>query len=65
VRLGSEVHDDLRSLDQRSRDHRIRDVAAHEGVARVIDQVVQILEPAAVGQLVERRDPPVEWAASA
>ena len=59
MRLGGEVHDDVRALDQRSRDHRIGDVAADEGVARVIHQVVQILEPAAVGQLVERRDAPV------
>ena len=59
VGLGGEVHDDVGVLDERRRDRRIGDVPLHEAVARVVLHALEILEPAGVGQLVERRDLPV------
>ena len=59
VRLGGKVNDDVRLLDEGSGDHGISDIAADERVPRVIHQIVQVLEASAVGQLVERGDPPV------
>ena len=59
VRLGREVDDDVGVANERGRDAGVRDVAAHEGVPRIVDDVVQRLEPAGIGQLIERRDVPV------
>ena len=59
VRLGGKVHHDVRPLHERCRHHVIGDVAADEGVARVVHDVGQRLDPAGIGELVERRDAPV------
>ena len=59
VRLGREVHDDLRRARRAAPRPRVGDVAVHERVPRVIHHVVQVLQPSGVGQLVERRDAPV------
>ena len=40
-------------------DLRVCDVAAHEPVARIVEDVVERLHPAGVGQFVECRDAPV------
>jgi len=46
-------------------DGAVGDVAQHEGVPRVVDDVVQVLEAAAICQLVERGDVPVGCVRSA
>ena len=53
------------ACDERRGDRGIGDVALDERVARMIDDVLQVLEPARVGQLVERGDLPVACVASA
>ena len=45
--------------DERTGDCRIGDVALDELVPRVIHHALQVLQPSGVGELVERRDPPV------
>ena len=62
VRLGGEVHDDVRLAHERRRDGRVGDVALDEPVSRAVHHLAQILEAAGVGQLVERRDAPVGMA---
>ena len=59
VRLGGEVHDDVRLLDERSAHRCIGDVAVHEDVPRTVHHVVEILAAPGVRELVERGDPPV------
>ena len=59
MRLGREVHDDLGRAHERRGDRRVGDVAVDEAMARAVDHVAQVLEPAGVGQLVERGDVPV------
>jgi hypothetical protein len=58
VRLGREVHDDVgRSTSGAATARRRRPL--DEAVARMSSTLCEVLEPAGVGQLVERRDLPV------
>ena len=59
VGLGGEMHDDFGRAHERPGHVRIRHVPLDERVARMVDDVLQILHPARVRQLVERRDVPV------
>ncbi len=59
VRLGGEVHDDVRLLDERSAHRRVGDVAVHEDVPRAVHHVVEVLAAPGVGELVECGDSPV------
>jgi len=59
VRLGREVHDEVRAADERGHRRTVADVRSDEGVPRVVHHVVQVLEPARVRQLVERGHLPV------
>ena len=59
VRLGREVHDDVRGSDERPGDRRIGDVTLDELVPGVVDRALQVLQPAGVGELVERGHAPV------
>ncbi len=59
VRLGGEVDDDVGGDHERRGGRRVRHVAAHERVPRIVEDLLEILQPSGVGQLVERRDVPV------
>ncbi len=59
MRFGGEVHDEVRRRHQRTSDDGIGDVTMHELVPRMVDGLFEILEPARIGQLVERGHVPV------
>jgi hypothetical protein len=56
VRFGGEVDDGVDLCDRRVDGVGVLDPRAHEGEARVGDQVREVLLPAGVGQLVEDDD---------
>jgi hypothetical protein len=59
VRLGGEVHHDVRGTHQRRRDGGIRDVALHEPVTWAVHHLAEVFEPPRVRELVQRGDVPI------
>jgi len=57
VRVGGEVHDRLRraGLDRRGHRLAVLDRAAHEAEGRVLREVVEVLLPPRIGELVQHR----------